>query len=46
LHLTWSCYQDAEEACGTCESCALRLRAFAQAGCEDAIAYKVKVSYT
>ena len=46
LHLTWSCYQDAEEACGTCESCALRLRAFARAGCEDPIAYKVKVSYT
>lgn len=46
LHLTWSCYQSEEEACGVCESCALRLRAFARAGVEDPIAYKVKVSYT
>ncbi|MFQ5926684.1 MAG: 7-cyano-7-deazaguanine synthase [Terriglobia bacterium] len=46
LHLTWSCYQSEEEACGVCESCALRLRAFARAGVEDSIAYKVKVSYT
>jgi 7-cyano-7-deazaguanine synthase len=46
LHLTWSCYQSEEEACGTCDSCALRLRAFAQAGVQDPIRYRLKVSYT
>ena len=46
LHLTWSCYQSEEEACGTCDSCALRLRAFAQAGADDPIAYRIRVSYT
>lgn len=46
LHLTWSCYQSGEEACGTCDSCALRRRAFAQAHVEDPIAYRVRLSYT
>ena len=46
LHLTWSCYQSEEEACGVCDSCALRLRAFAQAGVDDPIAYRARVSYT
>jgi 7-cyano-7-deazaguanine synthase len=40
LHLSWSCYQGTEKACGTCDSCALRLRAFAQAGVEDPIPYE------
>jgi 7-cyano-7-deazaguanine synthase len=39
LHLTWSCYRAEEEACGTCDSCALRLRAFRQAGLADPITY-------
>ncbi len=39
LHLTWSCYQDSEKACGRCESCRLRLRGFAHAGVADPIAY-------
>ncbi len=39
LHLTWSCYQSEEEACGVCASCVLRWRAFAQAGVEDPIVY-------
>ena len=39
LHLTWSCYRSDELACGTCDSCALRLRGFAQAGEPDPIAY-------
>lgn len=46
LHLTWSCYQSEDEACGVCDSCALRLRAFARAGVEDPIAYRQRVSYT
>lgn len=39
LHLTWSCYQESEVACGNCDSCALRLRAFREAGTVDPIAY-------
>jgi 7-cyano-7-deazaguanine synthase len=39
LHLTWSCYRSEDLACGTCDSCALRLRGFAQAGERDPIQY-------
>jgi 7-cyano-7-deazaguanine synthase len=39
LHLTWSCYQESELACGNCDSCALRLRAFREAGATDPIPY-------
>ncbi len=39
LELTWSCYQAEERACGRCDSCALRLRAFREAGAVDPIAY-------
>lgn len=39
LHLTWSCYQESERACGNCDSCALRLRAFREAGVVDPIPY-------
>jgi 7-cyano-7-deazaguanine synthase len=39
LHLSWSCYQADERACGRCDSCALRLRAFAEAGMKDPIQY-------
>ncbi len=40
LHLTWSCYQGADVACGACDSCLLRLKAFAEAGRTDAIPYR------
>jgi 7-cyano-7-deazaguanine synthase len=39
LELTWSCYQSEDAACGRCDSCALRLRAFAEAGVVDLISY-------
>jgi 7-cyano-7-deazaguanine synthase len=37
--LTWSCYQREDRACGGCDSCVLRLRAFREAGVEDTIPY-------
>jgi 7-cyano-7-deazaguanine synthase len=39
FHVTWSCYSGSQAACGTCESCILRLRAFAEAGVDDPIPY-------
>ena len=45
LNLTWSCYQNEDEACGVCDSCALRLRGFQLAGIEDPIKYKIRLSY-
>jgi len=44
LHLTWSCYQESEVACGNCDSCALRLRAFREAGASDPIPYMLDSS--
>jgi len=45
LHLTWSCYQGHDLACGVCDSCALRLRAYTEAGLEDPIPYAVRPEY-
>lgn len=45
LHRTWSCYQNEDKACGACDSCALRLRGFQQAGVEDPIPYRVRPKY-
>jgi 7-cyano-7-deazaguanine synthase len=39
FELTWSCYSREDQACGVCESCALRLRAFETAGVPDPILY-------
>lgn len=44
LHLTWSCYQASEVACGNCDSCALRLRAFREVGVADPIPYMLDSS--
>jgi 7-cyano-7-deazaguanine synthase len=42
LHLTWSCYQCEDLACGQCDSCLLRLRAFAEAAVDDPIPYRAR----
>lgn len=39
IHLSWSCYSTSDVACGRCDSCALRLRAFREAGFPDPIRY-------
>lgn len=46
LQLTWSCYQNDDAACGVCDSCLLRLRAFAEAGVADPISYRQAVGRT
>ncbi len=45
FELTWSCYQGQEVACGVCDSCALRLRAFEEAGMEDPLPYFQRPAY-
>jgi 7-cyano-7-deazaguanine synthase len=40
FELTWSCYLGGKKACGKCDSCAIRLKAFAEAGMEDPIEYE------
>jgi 7-cyano-7-deazaguanine synthase len=37
--LTWSCYSREDRACGVCDSCVLRLRAFQEAGTADPVPY-------
>jgi 7-cyano-7-deazaguanine synthase len=46
LDLTWSCYREEEQACGACESCILRLRAFAAAGVPDPVTYRATAHVT
>ena len=44
LELTWSCYTEEREACGACDSCVLRLRAFEAAGVKDPLPYSVRAA--
>ncbi len=44
LERTWSCYQFDDAACGTCDSCRLRVRAFEEAGMRDPIAYRTRIA--
>lgn len=39
---TWTCYNGDEYACGVCDSCKLRIKAFKDAGFEDRIKYKIE----
>jgi 7-cyano-7-deazaguanine synthase len=43
LDRTWSCYQFEDEACGVCDSCLLRRRAFARAGVADPLPYRERL---
>jgi len=45
LDLTWSCYSREDRACGVCDSCVLRLRAFREAGTDDPIPYAEAVRH-
>jgi 7-cyano-7-deazaguanine synthase len=42
FHLTWSCYQNSDLACGRCDSCALRLKGFREAEIDDPLSYQVR----
>jgi 7-cyano-7-deazaguanine synthase len=44
FELSWSCYSREDAACGICESCVLRLRAFAEAGAQDPIPYAMQAA--
>jgi len=45
VHLSWSCYQSSDKACGKCDSCILRIRGFMQAGYIDPIPYAINIDW-
>jgi len=45
LELTWSCYKNSTKACGVCDSCHLRIKAFKEAGIVDPIPYAIKIDW-
>lgn len=46
IHLSWTCYLGGELACGTCDACQLRIRAFQQVGVIDPLSYAVAVDWS
>ena len=44
--ITWSCYREEAPACGTCDACAFRLKAFQEIGEKDPIDYRERPTYT
>lgn len=44
--MTWSCYREESPACGTCDACAYRLKAFQEAGVKDPIEYAKRPTYS
>jgi 7-cyano-7-deazaguanine synthase len=44
-HLTTSCYQGGEKACGVCDSCRLRIKGFQEAGARDPIPYAIPITW-
>lgn len=45
-HLTTSCYNGEERACGKCESCMLRIKGFKEAGAKDPIPYMIEIDWS
>lgn len=45
FNYSWSCYKSEGKACGVCDSCARRLRAFASVGMDDPVEYEVRPNY-
>jgi 7-cyano-7-deazaguanine synthase len=43
--ITWSCYREEAPACGTCDACAFRLKAFQEVGVRDPIDYEERPDY-
>ena len=40
FEFTWSCYRGEDKACGTCDSCRIRLKAFEECGLGDPVEYR------
>ena len=45
FELSWSCYKNNDIACGLCDSCFLRIKAFKEIGIKDPIPYEIKIEW-